>query len=156
MLHNTLIREKNTLCDMGDLDMLKKLVADKKAFTLVELIVVLIILAILMAVLLPSLTGYIAEARNSTSLTEARTAYITLQTVATMEVTNSGASYFTSGRTALSDAGRVKFNSLVGQAGWGEKITGLTMDSNYTILTFGYSSSSGGTVRYENGQFAAG
>lgn len=40
----------------------------KKAFTLVELIVVLVILAVLAAMLVPALTGYIRKARNEKDL----------------------------------------------------------------------------------------
>ena len=52
--------------------MRKKLLRDKKGFTLVELIVVLVILAILIALLVPALTGYIDKARKKTKIAECR------------------------------------------------------------------------------------
>ena len=52
--------------------MKKKLLRDKKGFTLVELIVVLVILAILIALLVPALTGYIDKVRKKTKIAECR------------------------------------------------------------------------------------
>ncbi len=51
---------------------IKKLQKNKKAFTLVELIVVLVILAILAAVLIPALIGYIDRAREKQDILEAK------------------------------------------------------------------------------------
>lgn len=54
----------------------------KKAYTLVELIVVIAIIGILSAVLIPSITGYIAKAKESAALQEAdflKLAYIDWQ-----------------------------------------------------------------------------
>ncbi len=45
-----------------------------KGFTLVELIVVLVILAVLAAILVPTLTGYIDEARNKKDISSAEAA----------------------------------------------------------------------------------
>lgn len=56
-----------------------------KGFTLVEIIVVLLILAILAAIAIPSMLGYVNEARNSEYIAEARTGYVAAQTVATQQ-----------------------------------------------------------------------
>ena len=48
---------------------------NKKGFTLIELIIVIAILAILAAILVPSLTGYIDEAKLATANANARTVY---------------------------------------------------------------------------------
>ena len=62
---------------------LRKKIKNKKGFTLIELIVVIVILAILMAVMLPSLTGYIDQAREVGVMADARTAQTALQSIAT-------------------------------------------------------------------------
>ena len=53
----------------------------KRAFTLVELIVVLVILAVLSAMLVPALTGYIREAKQARSIQKADEARIAAQAV---------------------------------------------------------------------------
>ena len=62
---------------------LQKKVKSKKGFTLIELIVVIVILAILMAISLPSLTGYIDQAREIQVMADAKTAATALQAVVT-------------------------------------------------------------------------
>lgn len=52
-----------------------RLIFNKKGFTLVELIVVMAILAILAAVIVPSVTGYIQKAQESTNLSNAQMVY---------------------------------------------------------------------------------
>lgn len=64
---------------------LKKMKDNVKGFTLVEIIVVLLILAILAAIAIPSMLGYVNEARNSEWIAEARTGYVAAQTVATKQ-----------------------------------------------------------------------
>ena len=59
--------------------------ADNKGFTLVEIIVVLVILAILMAALVPSMIGFVKEAQGKAYVTEARSAYVALQSKVTEE-----------------------------------------------------------------------
>jgi len=62
---------------------LMQVLKNRKGFTLMELIVVLIIIAILMAALLPSLIGWINDARESALRTEGRTALVAIQGVVT-------------------------------------------------------------------------
>lgn len=52
----------------------------KKAFTLVEVIIVLVILAILAAVLVPTLTGYIDKAKEKAIISETKGIYTAAQT----------------------------------------------------------------------------
>ena len=56
---------------------------NKKGFTLMELIVVLIIVAVLMAALLPSLIGWINEARETALRVDGRTAMLAIQSTVT-------------------------------------------------------------------------
>jgi len=60
-----------------------KALKNKKGFTLMELIVVLIIIAVLMAALLPSLIGWINEARESALRVDGRTALLAMQSTVT-------------------------------------------------------------------------
>ena len=63
-------------------ELLKKLQkkSNKKGFTLVEIIVVLVILAILAAIAVPSVIGYVDEAKESRYIQEARSIYTVIQT----------------------------------------------------------------------------
>jgi len=60
-----------------------QILKNRKGFTLMELIVVLIIIAILMAALLPSLIGWINDARESALRVDGRTALLAVQGVVT-------------------------------------------------------------------------
>ena len=57
----------------------KKAAKNKKGFTLVELIVVLVILAILAAILVPTMMGWIDEAKKKQYVLEARNVYMAAQ-----------------------------------------------------------------------------
>lgn len=61
-----------------------------KGFTLVELIVVLVILAILAALLIPSLTGYIDDAKEQKIIAETRQVVMAAQTVYDKEYAKDG------------------------------------------------------------------
>lgn len=63
-------------------ELLKKLQkkSNKKGFTLVEIIVVLVILAILAAIAVPSVLGYVNEAKDERYIQEARSIYVVIQT----------------------------------------------------------------------------
>ena len=54
---------------------MKKLIKNKKGFTLIELIVVIAILAVLAAILIPSIMNYVAEARTARNNSNARALY---------------------------------------------------------------------------------
>ena len=63
-------------------ELLKKLQkkSNKKGFTLVEIIVVLVILAILTAIAVPSVLGYVNEAKEERYIQEAHSIYVVIQT----------------------------------------------------------------------------
>ncbi|MEG3039145.1 MAG: prepilin-type N-terminal cleavage/methylation domain-containing protein [Erysipelotrichaceae bacterium] len=65
---------------------LKQFKKDVKGFTLVEIIVVLLVLVILAAISIPTMIGYVEEARESEYIAQARTAYVAAQTVAIKRV----------------------------------------------------------------------
>lgn len=62
---------------------------NKKAFTLIELIVVIAIIGVLVAILVPTMTGFVNDARVATANANARTVYSIAQAEATFQ-TNTG------------------------------------------------------------------
>ena len=62
---------------------MKKFKKNQKGFTLVEIIVVLVILAILAAAAIPTMLGFVDDAKGKTEVANARAAYVAAQTIAT-------------------------------------------------------------------------
>lgn len=62
-----------------------KLKNNKKGFTLVEIIVVLVILAVLAAAAIPTMLGFVEDAKGKAEIANARAAYIAAQSIATEE-----------------------------------------------------------------------
>ena len=60
----------------------RKMMSDRKGFTLVELIVVLVILSVLAAMLAPTMTGYIDKAKGKRVEAELHQAVVAAQTLA--------------------------------------------------------------------------
>lgn len=58
---------------------------NKKGFTLVEIIVVLVILAILAAAAVPTMLGFVEEAKGKSEVANARAAYVAAQSIVTEE-----------------------------------------------------------------------
>lgn len=87
---------------MNLLNKLKKqnLSKNKKGFTLVEIIVVLVILAVLAAAAIPTMLGFVNDARDKQYIAEARTVYVAAQTVATEQFAVKGTDFDTSGTVA--------------------------------------------------------
>ncbi len=81
---------RNLSTVMTDVQKKKK---NKKGFSLVELIVVLVIMAILVAALVPSLMGYIRQARQSTLKDEAASCVQAAQTIASSAYASSDLVY---------------------------------------------------------------
>lgn len=63
---------------------------DRKGFTLVEIIVVLVILAILAAFTIPTMIGFVNDARDKAHIAEAREIYVAAQSIATEAYTTTG------------------------------------------------------------------
>ncbi len=68
---------------------------NKRAFTLIELIIVIAIIGILIAILVPSMLGFLNEAKRTTALANARTMYSTSAAAVTFEMTTSTAATVT-------------------------------------------------------------
>ena len=101
------------------MDKMKKLKNAKKGFTLIEMIVVLVIIAILAAIAIPSLTGYIGQAKDKQVLTEAREVYVAAQAVASNK-------YATGDTTDITDT---ELNNLIGE----DLASTTDSGSNFTI-----------------------
>lgn len=98
---------------------IRSLAKNKRGMTMIEIIVVLVILAILAAFMIPSMLGFVDDARGKAFVAEARTCYIAAQTIATEEAAF--------GKTDADIASMVKvdntrFKNLIGP----EVATGLT------------------------------
>jgi type IV pilus assembly protein PilA len=62
---------------------MKKILQNKKGFTLMEIIVVLVILAIVAAALLPSFLNFVSRARNDSLMAQARVGMVAVQLLIT-------------------------------------------------------------------------
>lgn len=64
------------------MEWIKKQISGKKGFTLVEIIVVLVVLAILAAFTIPTMLGFVSDAKGKAYIAEAREVYVAAQAVA--------------------------------------------------------------------------
>lgn len=92
---------------------------NKRGMTMIEIIVVLVILAILAAFMIPSMLGFVDDARGKAYVAEARTCYIAAQTIATEEAAFGAADDTIVAKITVDND---RFKSLVGP----EVVTGLT------------------------------
>ncbi|AWW27155.1 type II secretion system protein [Acetobacterium sp. KB-1] len=65
------------------MELINRIKKNRKGFTLVEIIVVLVILAILAAFTIPTMLGFVNDARGKAMIAEARTVYVAAQSTAT-------------------------------------------------------------------------
>jgi len=65
------------------MEMINRMRKDKKGFTLVEIIVVLVILAILAAFTIPTMLGFVNDAKGKAYIAQAREVYVAAQATAT-------------------------------------------------------------------------
>ena len=114
---NKLVSLKNTLGKAKN----------KKGFTLVEMIIVMVIMAILAAALIPTMMGYINDARDNSNLATARAYYVAAQSVAT--------------KLSASDNAVTGTKIMATGTNWAELIAGLpggtvsiTMDSGASAV----------------------
>ena len=94
---------------------MKKFKKNQKGFTLVEIIAVLLILAILAAAAIPTMLGFVDEAKGKSEIANARAAFVAAQTIATETyVTTSGdqATKDTACETDITDAEVAKLTGI--------------------------------------------
>lgn len=98
---------------------IQNLKKNKRGMTMIEIIVVLVILAILAAFMIPSMLGFVDDARGKAYVAEARTCYIAAQTIATEEAAFGAADDAIVAKIKVDND---RFKNLVGP----EVVTGLT------------------------------
>ncbi|OXS27076.1 MAG: hypothetical protein BI182_06335 [Acetobacterium sp. MES1] len=65
------------------MELINKIRRSRKGFTLVEIIVVLVILAVLAAFTIPSMIGFVKDAKKKAAIAEQREVYVAAQAIAT-------------------------------------------------------------------------
>ncbi|MBC3796782.1 type II secretion system protein [Acetobacterium tundrae] len=72
------------------MEFINRMRKDKKGFTLIEIIVVLVILAILAAFMIPSMLGFVGDAKKKAAVAEQREVYVAAQAIATEQFGKNG------------------------------------------------------------------
>ena len=126
---------------------MKKILKNKKGFTLIEIIVVLVIIAILAAASIPAMIGYDNEARGKAFASDARLGLIAAQAVVTEQVA-AGATVNSDGTISGGTEGTVlgaqAFANMTVDVTDGATFSDIVVDANnrVTSITFtggGYS-----------------
>ncbi len=91
----------------------KKKFAQKKAFTLIELIVVIAIIGVLAAILIPTMNGFVTQAREATATANARTVYSIATAEYTFTTLNGGTVADTVENTPYTEAGTSDYEKAV-------------------------------------------
>jgi type IV pilus assembly protein PilA len=94
------------------MELINKIRKSRKGFTLVEIIVVLVILAVLAAFMIPSMIGFINEAKKKAAIAEQREIYIAAQAISTEYFGKYGA-----GSTTKDAPAKLAIASATGVAG---------------------------------------
>jgi len=127
---------------------MKKIKKNQKGFTLVEIIVVLVILAILAAAAIPTMLGFVQDARNRTEIANARAAFVAAQSIATEDfVTGRATPRLTSGTNEVTD-----IIALTGALDPNPSSITPTIDANGNVTRIVYVGRS--TITIDRGQAA--
>ena len=111
---------------------LRKFKDNKKGFTLIEMIVVIAIIGVLAAILVPSLSGYLSEAKDTQSEANARTFYTAAQAAVTsLEI---GEGTYVKSATKTSE-GATATPAPTGSKDLDTKIESLLGTANYAKFT---------------------
>lgn len=73
------------------MELINRIRKNRKGFTLVEIIVVLVILAILAAFTIPTMLGFVGDAKKKAAIAEQREVYVAAQAIATEHFAKEGA-----------------------------------------------------------------
>jgi len=118
---------------------MKKILKNKKGFTLIEIIVVLVIIAILAAATVPAMIGYVNEARGKAFASEARVGLIAAQAVVTEQVA-AGATVSTTGAITRADGSTTTVfatqsfqNMTIDVTGQSAAFTDITVNTNNRV-----------------------
>jgi len=110
---------------------------NKKGFTLVEMIIVMVIMAILAAALIPTMMGFVKDAKNNAHLATARAYYVAAQSVATY-TTGTGGTIDADTFTDTNDKWKTMTDGLEGDATVkmdGDKVDYITYNSGVAGTT---------------------
>lgn len=102
---------------------MKKL-KNKKGFTMIEIIVVLVILAILAAAAIPTMLGFVDDAKGKAEIANARSVYIAAQMIATEEAATKVPSTLPTKPTAVESA--IKIGDILGTEDFGKAMIRIT------------------------------
>lgn len=118
---------------------------NKKGFTLVEIIVVLVILAVLAAAAIPTMLGFVEDAKGKAEIANARAAYVAAQSIVTEEYasgaetipTGGTAKYLTTGvKYTIAKDQTTKLNKMLGADMVGAEVTPTIDAGKVTVLLF--------------------
>lgn len=128
---------------------------NNKGFTLVEIIVVLVILAILAAATIPSMLGFVTDAKKKANSAEVRAVYLAAQSYAIEQIATRGTEAATLTAIAGEIDGNLKtdtthplYSKLNGDAAGVIKYTTVTASG---VTFFGYTPDGGSYVTFTNG-----
>ncbi len=133
----------------------KKMKKNNKGFTLVELIVVLVILAILAAILVPTLLGYIDQARSEKDFSTAQTVRVAAQAEIDQMYGDSTTSTIATFYGVIENGTATYGPKVLELAGAGDKVTEFKFAYEKGIITTGYVVINDKNYQLQNGQWKA-
>ncbi|MBI4858643.1 MAG: prepilin-type N-terminal cleavage/methylation domain-containing protein [Acetobacterium woodii] len=116
------------------MELINRIRKSRKGFTLVEIIVVLVILAILAAFTIPTMLGFVGDAKKKAAIAEQREVYVAAQAIATEHFAKEGANAAGTslGMTLASGAVTTSVATNLGSAVVGAATSGVGLEmKNY-------------------------